>query len=68
MYFDKTFLGANGYVEGDYYYTFDERESRKKNLAIQNSKKSYVLADKSKKNKKALSKFAKYSDAELITD
>lgn len=68
MYFDKSFIGTNGYVEGEYYYTFDERESRKKSLAIQNSAKAFVLADSSKKNQRALSKFAKFNNAQLITE
>lgn len=68
MYFDISFVGTNGYITGDYFYTFDERESRKKAVVISKSKIAYILADASKKNKKALSKFVKYEDVNLITE
>lgn len=68
MFFDKAFIGSNGYVEGEAYYTFDERESRKKSLAIKNSQKAYILADSSKKNRRGFSKFADFEGVELISE
>lgn len=68
MYFDIAFIGANAYIVGEYFYTYDERESRKKSLAISKSKNAYILADTSKENKKAFSKFIKYDDINLITE
>lgn len=65
MFFDKAFIGSNGYVEGEAYYTFDERESRKV-FGYKNSQKAYILADSSKKNRR-FSKFADFEGVELIS-
>lgn len=68
MYFDKAFIGANGYVEEEGIYTYDPREARKKEIVKENSQKVYVLMDTSKKNKRAFTKVFDFSKCELITE
>ena len=68
MYFDKSFIGANGYVEDEGIYTYDPRESRKKEIVKENSQQVYVLMDTSKKNKRAFTKVFDFNKCVLITE
>lgn len=68
MYFDKAFIGANGYIPDGGIYTYDSREARKKEIVKEHSKETYVLMDTSKKNKYAFSKVFDVSDITLITE
>ncbi len=68
MYFDKAFIGANGYIPDGGIYTYDDREARKKAIVKEHSKKTYALMDTSKKNKYAFSKVFDLSEVELITE
>ena len=47
MYFDKAFIGANGYIPDGGIYTYDDREARKKVIVKDHSKVVYVLMDTS---------------------
>ena len=38
MYFDKAFIGANGYIPDGGIYTYDDREARKKVIVKDHSK------------------------------
>ena len=68
MYFDKAFIGANGYIPDGGIYTYDDREARKKVIVKDHSKAVYVLMDTSKKNKYAFSKVFDLGEAVLITE
>ena len=68
MYFDKAFIGANGYIPDGGIYTYDDREARKKVIVKDHSKVVYVLMDTSKKNKYAFSKVFDLGEAILITE
>lgn len=68
MYFDKAFIGANGYIEDGGIYTYDDREARKKQVVKEHSKSTYVLIDTSKKNKYAFSKVFDLNEVILITE
>ncbi|MDE6897167.1 MAG: DeoR/GlpR family DNA-binding transcription regulator [Lachnospiraceae bacterium] len=68
MYFDKAFIGASGYIPDGGIYTYDTRESRKKEIVKEHSRQSYVLMDTSKRNKYAFSKAFELSEAVLITE
>ncbi len=68
MYFDKAFIGANGYIPDGGIYTYDDREARKKVIVKEHAKKVFVLMDTSKKNKYAFSKVFDLSEAVLITE
>ena len=68
MHFDKSFIGANGYIQDGGVYTYDIREARKKEIVKEYSKTTYVLADTSKKNKFAFSKVFELSECVLITE
>jgi len=68
MYFDKAFIGGNGYVEDGGVYTYDANEARKKEVAKDYSRVAYVLMDTSKKNKYAFSKAFDLSECILITE
>lgn len=68
MYFDKAFIGANGYIEDGAIYTYDLREARKKEIVKEHSKTTYVLADTSKKNKYAFTKVFDLSECILMTE
>ena len=67
MYFDKAFIGANGYIPDGGIYTYDDREARKKVIVKDHSKVVYVLMDTSKKTKYAFSKVFDLGEAILIT-
>lgn len=68
MKFDIAFIGANSYSENKGYFTFDEREVRKKKLVINRAKKTYIVADSSKFNRIGIIHFADYCEAQLITE
>ena len=68
MYFDKAFIGANGYLEDGAIYTYDPREARKKQVVKNYSKKTYCLMDTSKKDKHAFIKVFDTSECTLITE
>lgn len=68
MYFDKAFIGANGYIYEGAIYTYDIRESTKKNMVKERSKKTYVLADKTKENKRAFCKVFDTDSVVIITE
>lgn len=68
MHFDKSFIGANGYIEDGGIYTYDLREARKKEIVKEYSKTTYVLMDTSKKNKYAFSKVFELNECILITE
>lgn len=68
MYFDKAFIGGNGYVEDGGVYTYDINEARKKEMAKDFSYTTYVLMDTSKKNKYAFSKAFDLAECILITE
>lgn len=68
MYFDKAFIGANGYFEDGGIYTYDPREARKKEIVKSFSKTTYALMDSSKKNKHAFIKVFDTSECILITE
>ena len=62
--FDMCFVGCNGIDENFGITTADENEAFIKNAAIKNSKRKYVLADKSKFDHR---KFHKFADLEEVT-
>lgn len=68
LYFDKAFIGANGYTEDGGIYTYDLREARKKEIVRSRSKTTYILMDTSKKNKMAFAKVFDKEDCVLITE
>lgn len=68
MYFDKAFIGANGYVPDEGIYTYDPREARKKEIVKENSQEVYMLLDTSKKGKRAFSKVCDFDECILITE
>ncbi|MGF7018466.1 DeoR family fructose operon transcriptional repressor [Lachnospiraceae bacterium PF1-21] len=68
MYFDKAFVGGNGYIEDGGVYTYDANEARKKEMVKEYSHVTYALMDTSKKNKHAFSKAFDLSDVILITE
>lgn len=68
MYFDKAFIGGNGYVKDGGVYTYDINEARKKEMVKEFSHSTYVLMDTSKKNKYAFSKAFDLSECILITE
>jgi DeoR family fructose operon transcriptional repressor len=68
MYFDKAFIGANGYIEDGGIYTYDPREARKKEIVKEYSKQTYALMDTSKRNKYAFAKAFDLNECILITE
>lgn len=68
MYFDKAFIGANGYIPDGGVYTYDDREARKKQIVKEHAKVTYILMDTSKKNKYAFSKAFELNEGILITE
>lgn len=65
--FDLALLGANGFDQ-EGYSTPDYREGILKQNIIKKSKKSLVLIDQSKANKKTAYQFAKIKECQLITN
>jgi DeoR family fructose operon transcriptional repressor len=68
LFFDKAFLGATGFSIDGGISTPDFRESSKKRIVRQNSKKVYVLADHTKYHKNSLCKAFEIIDCTIITD
>jgi len=68
LYFDKAFIGANGYIEDGAIYTYDPREARKKEIVKEYSRTAYVMMDTSKKNKHAFAKVFELNECILITE
>jgi len=68
LYFDRSFLGANGFGNEIGVNTPDFREASKKTIVNTNSKKCYVLADSSKYNKSTLCKAFELNQCILVTD
>ena len=68
MHFDKAFIGGSGFTYDGPFYTFDDREARKKDLVRQHSDETYVLMDCSKENQFAFAKVFDLSEATLITE
>ena len=68
MYFDKAFVGANGFSEAAGITTPDFRESTKKRIVLQNSKETYFLMDASKANVTTFSRVISLEECNLITD
>lgn len=65
--FDLAFIGANGFDERGF-YTADPNEAVVKAKAIENSTRSYILADKSKENIKYYQTIATRDEIKLITE
>ena len=65
--FDMCFIGCNGVDENFGITTADEGEAFIKNLAIQNSKKKYVLADKTKFGHRKFQKFAELDEVTILS-
>lgn len=68
MTFDLALLGTNGVHPQAGFTTPEEYEGEVKATAIQRSKKSYILADKSKFNKLCFVRFANLDEATVILD
>ena len=68
MYFDKAFLGANGFSDKAGISTPDLREAEKKQIVCRNSTKAYVLLDSSKSGKNTLSKVFELGEVTIISD
>ena len=65
--FDMCFIGCNGVDENFGITTADEGEAFIKSLAIQNSKKKYVLADKIKFGHRKFQKFAELDEVTILS-
>ncbi len=68
MYFDKAFIGTNGFSERGGVSTCDAREARKKEMAKDNAREVYVLADSSKANRRAFYRAFSIDECTFITD
>ncbi|MBQ4061838.1 MAG: DeoR/GlpR transcriptional regulator [Christensenellaceae bacterium] len=68
IFFDKAFIGGNGFSERGGVTTPDFRESTKKKIIYKNSKIAYFLMDSSKAGKTTLSKAMDLDEANIITD
>lgn len=68
LYFDKAFIGANGFSEENGINTPDFREANKKRIVKENAKATYVLVDSSKANKNTLCKAFEINECIIITD
>lgn len=68
LYFDIAFVGTNGIHENIGFTTSNELEAATKKLAIQHSRRPYILADYSKFNVLCPIKFASLQDAVILTD
>ena len=65
--FDMCFIGCNGVDENFGVTTADESEAFIKSLAIQNSKKKYVLADKTKFGHRKFQKFTELDEVTILS-
>ncbi|MCF6409336.1 DeoR/GlpR family DNA-binding transcription regulator [Pseudalkalibacillus salsuginis] len=66
--FDKSFIGMNGIHAKHGYTTPDPEEARVKRLAMDLSKRAFVLMDDSKFQQVSFSKVGDIRDAEIITN
>ncbi|TGB02281.1 DeoR/GlpR family DNA-binding transcription regulator [Halobacillus salinus] len=66
--FDKCFVGTNGIHMEDGYTTPDPEEAAIKRAVLQHSRQRYILADHTKFEQVAFSKFAELEEAEIITN
>lgn len=67
MYFDKAFIGANGYSEQGV-FTFDLREARKKEIVRNQSRQAFLLVDTSKEGKRGFARAFGLEECTLITE
>ena len=65
--FDMCFIGCNGIDENFGVTTAEENESFIKATALKNSKKKYILADKSKFGHRKFQKFAELDDIIIVS-
>ena len=65
--FDMCFIGCNGIDENFGVTTAEENESFIKAMALKNSKKKYILADKSKFGHRKFQKFAELDDVIIVS-
>ena len=65
--FDMCFIGCNGIDENFGVTTAEENESFIKATALKNSKKKYILADKSKFGHRKFQKFAELDDVIIVS-
>lgn len=68
MYFDKAFLGANGFSDRAGISTPDIREAEKKQIVRRNSTEVYVLLDSSKSGRNTLCKVFELGEVKIISD
>ncbi|GCE14637.1 DeoR/GlpR family DNA-binding transcription regulator [Tengunoibacter tsumagoiensis] len=68
MFFDKAFVGANGFSQLGGINTPDYREARKKQIVKQNSKAMYLLMDSSKAEVTTFCKVFELQECTIITD
>lgn len=68
MYFDKAFLGGNGFSDKAGINTPDIREAEKKQIVRRNSTETFVLADSSKSGKNTLCKVFELGEVPIICE
>jgi len=68
MYFDKAFVGCNGFSDKAGISTPDIREAEKKQIVHRNSSETYVLADSSKSGKNTLCKVFELGEVPVICE
>lgn len=68
MFFDKAFVGCNGFSEKAGISTPDIREAEKKQIVGRNSAETYVLADSSKSGKNTLCRAFELGQVPIICD
>lgn len=68
MFFDKAFVGCNGFSDKAGISTPDIREAEKKQIVAHNSSETFVLADSSKSGKNTLCKVYELGEVPLICD
>ena len=68
LYFDKSFIGANGIHARSGVTTFDIREANKKRIVQQHSRETYVLVDSSKFNRTSLCRAFALADCYIVSD
>lgn len=66
-YFDRAFIGANGFSAVHGYTTADLEEATLKKIAMQQAKRAYVVADGTKYEQRQFAKFGELQQATLIT-
>ncbi|MCD7736375.1 MAG: DeoR/GlpR family DNA-binding transcription regulator [Lachnospiraceae bacterium] len=68
LFFDKAFIGVSGFSLTAGINTPDEREAKKKEIVLRNSKKCYVLADSSKSGRSTLCKVTDLKNVTIICE